>query len=267
MINLVAEVGKNFIDTEEEQSVEINLEKAKQLALKAKESGANIVKWQCHVFKDERWKRSPERFDWIKRNEKATPYIDFWQPLKEYHDELGVEFLCTPMSKMAAEKINPLVKRWKIGSADIVDFDLLKYVKETQKPIIISTGMSTKEQINKAVEFLGDSLQAIDYCISIYPCPIHKINLNKIKEFEREYFKPIGFSDHSLSVEAPTLAVKCGAVLVEKHFTLDRNAFGPDHKASLLPDEFKQMVDSIRLAEREGDSFEEEKLYWNNFRK
>ena len=200
-------------------------------------------------------------------NEVLTPYKEFWEPLKVFCDQLGLEFLTTPMSKVAAEKVNILVDRWKVGSADITDFELLTYLKSTSKPIILSTGMSTDEQVDKAVEFLGKQIQLINYCVSIYPCPVHKINLGRIKELQERYKLPVGFSDHSLSVEVPALAVRMGAVAVEKHFTLDRNDYGPDHKVSLLPSEFKQMVESCKLAETEGESFEEEKNYWKNFRK
>jgi len=171
------------------------------------------------------------------------------------------------MSKQAAIKVGNFVSKWKVGSADIVDFELLEYLKSTGKPIIISTGMSTKEQIERAVYFLGNQIQIIMYCISIYPTPIYKINLTNLVKLSGRYKIPVGFSDHSLSVEVPALAVRMGAVAIEKHFTLDRNNWGPDHKVSLLPEEFKQMVNLCKLAETEDESFEEEKEHWRNFRK
>ena len=262
---IIAEAGKNFINcTCGGHSASFSLENAKDLALAAKKSGADVVKFQTHVFEDEQKKRDKSRHAWIVRNESVTPYDGFWKPLKQYCDEIGIEFLTTPMSKMAAIKVNDLVSRWKVGSADIVDYDLLDYLRSTRKPIIMSTGMSTEEEIYKAVEFLGDSLEIINYCVSAYPCPIYKVNLGRIRELG-VYNKSVGWSDHTLSVEIPALAVRAGAVSVEKHFTLDRNAFGPDHKVSLLPNEFKIMVEYIREAEKEDEGVIGKEL-WEKFR-
>ena len=186
-MQIIAEIGKNYIDTEEEQSVSVNLLKAQDMVSEAESCGATTVKFQCHVFEDEQKKRSPERYEWIQRNEQATPLEEFFVPLQEYCEDIGVEFLCTPMSRMAAEKINPLIKRWKVGSADIIDFDLLGYLKETGKPIILSTGMSTIEQVDKAVNFLENSIEFINYCVSIYPCPVWQIDLRRIVDLRNEY--------------------------------------------------------------------------------
>jgi len=264
-IQIIAEIGKNFIDTEEETDVSTNFLKAKELVNEAESCGATTAKFQCHVFEDEQNKRAESRYEWIQRNERATPFDNFWVPLQRYCEEIGLEFLCTPMSRKAAEKINPLVKRWKVGSADIIDFEMLEYMKETDKPIILSTGMSTEEQIDTAVEFLGDQIEFINYCVSIYPCDIWKINLGKLIDLGR-YNLPRGFSDHSLSIEAPVLAVRMGAVAVEKHFSFNRKLWGPDHKVSLLPNEFKEMTEMCNKASSEGESFEDEKKYWEKFR-
>lgn len=266
MVDYIAEIGKNFIDsTDKNQTGEDCLLKAKRLVFHAKESGATVVKFQAHVWQDEQDKRHGSRYWWTMKNEESTPK-EFWWDLMNYCDSIGIELLITPMSKMAAQKVNEYVKRWKVSSADIVDFELLEYLRLTGKPIIISAGMSTEEQIEKAVAFLGDSLQLINYCVSLYPCPVSKIDLTRIIELFT-YGKSVGFSDHSLSVEVPALAVRMGAVAIEKHFTLDRNAYGPDHKVSLLPNEFKKMVELCELAEKEDNNFEEEKLHWEKFRK
>ncbi len=263
-MQLIADIGKNFID-KEGMTIPYYTEKAIELIKKAAESGATVAKFQAHVFEDEQAKRAESRYEWIKFNESVTP-ISFWEELKRECDKVGIEFLVTSMSKMAAEKVNHLVKRWKVSSADIVDMDLLKYLKETKKSIILSTGMSTEEQINGAIDFLGDQIEFINYCVSIYPCPIYKVNLTNLIRLSGKYEIPVGFSDHSLSVEIPALAVRMGAYAIEKHFTLDRNAFGPDHKVSLLPNEFKEMVDLCKKAKEEGESFEEEKELWHTFR-
>ncbi len=263
-VKYIADIGKNFID-KDGMTVPYYAERAIALIKSAKQAGADVCKFQTHVFEDEQPKRSESRHDWIKFNESITP-ITFWEELKRTCDREGVEFMTTPMSKMAALKINTLVKRWKISSADITDMDLLTLIKFTQKPVILSTGASTEGQIDKAVKFLGNQIEFINYCISIYPCPIYKINLTNLIKLSSKYELPVGFSDHSLSIEAPALAVRMGAGAIEKHLTLSRDSYGPDHKVSLLPDEFKKMADLCRLAEKDGESFEEEKKLWQNFR-
>lgn len=273
-VKIIAEIGKNFITKETEQSVEECLANAKELVVAAKQAGADVIKTQCHVFKDERYKRSEARYEWIKRNEAATPYETFWKPLRAFCDELGISFLCTPMSKDAAVKINDLVDEWKVGSADILDFDLLDYIISTHKPVIISSGMSTKQQLQKSlVHLIGSGSRfSILHCVSLYPCPLDKLNLNTIDYLKHKYpYAPIGFSDHSLDTLAPALAVSKGATIIEKHFTLDRESFGPDHKVSLLPDEFKEMVRNVRKAEtmlgvEDKILLNQERAYWKNFR-
>lgn len=280
-IKIIAEIGKNFIDTEEELTPEQYLDKAKILVQQAKESGADIVKFQCHVFQDEQHKRSPSRYEWIERNEQATPLGRFWIPLQEYCQDNDIEFLCTPMSQLSAQKINPLVSMWKIGSADITDLRLLTYIANTGKPIIISSGMSTLGQIDEALELiqtihLDNLIQpkvTLMHCVSLYPCPIESSNLATIALFKKRYPSlRIGYSSHTLSHLDALGAVFMGASVIEKHFTLDRGAFGPDHKVSLLPHEFKDMVDNIRQAEtiigqEEKILLKEEQGYWTNFRK
>ena len=264
MLKIISDIGKNFID-KEGMTVQYYVERAITLIKSAKKAGANIAKFQTHVFEDEKSKRSKDRYEWIKFNEKVTP-ITFWEELKRECDRQKIEFMTTPMSKMAAEKINHLVKRWKVSSADIIDFELINYLKNTGKPIIISTGMSTQDQIEIVVRFLESQIEFINYCVSLYPCPIYKINLTDLIRLSGKSEIPIGFSDHSLSVEVPALAVRMGTCAIEKHFTLNREAFGPDHKVSLLPDEFKKMVSLCHLAEKQGESFKEEKENWKKFR-
>ncbi len=258
---ITSEIGKNWITSEKEEDY---LNNAKELILASKNAGADLIKIQVHVSNDELKKRSKEREEWIKRNEAITT-DEFLKEIFDYANSLDIEMFGTGMSTLAAKKLNPFVRRHKISSADIVDIELLKYLKSTKKPIILSTGMSTAKQINKAVEFLGEQIDFINYCVSLYPCPIYKIDFEKMVLMKYMYER-VGFSDHSLSIDAPVLAVRMGAVAIEKHFTLNRNDFGPDHKVSLLPDEFKRMVELCKLAETDGESFEEEKQFWSKFR-
>src|SRR3990167_6385684 len=250
-VEVIAEIGKGFIDVPEEQTPKELLFKAKLLVLEAKEAGANTTKFQCHVFEDEQTKRSEKRYEWIKRNERGTPY-EFWKPLAEFCKANDMSFLVTGMSKMACEKINDLVDRFKVGSGDVTDLEMLRYIAETKKPVILSTGMSTMPEVMRALDVLTShgSKITLMHCISMYPTNEKRLNLNTINFFKKGFpnFK-IGFSDHSLSLFAPCLAVAMGCEVIEKHLTLDRNAWGPDHKVSLIPKEFAKMVSEIRRTE------------------
>jgi sialic acid synthase SpsE len=161
---VIAEIGKNFIQTKEEKSVEEYLENAKKLVDAAAASGADAVKFQTHNVEDEQLNiditsphfKGVDRYSWVKRNSEATPVDKFWKPLKKYCDERRIIFFSTPMSRGAAKILNEEVGMdlWKIGSGDILDFVMLDYLRQTGKPIIISSGMSTLEEVGKAISFL-----------------------------------------------------------------------------------------------------------------
>lgn len=256
-IFIIAEIGKNFIQTKEERPHAEYLQNAKKLIKAAKEAGADAVKFQTHNVEDEQLNinvTSPhftgsDRYNWVKRNDKATP-IEFWQELKKYCEELGIIFFSTPMSRGAAQKLAKVgVDLWKVGSGDILDFVLLDYLADTQKPIIISAGMSTLEEVDMAIDFLKKRTDKIVllHCVSKYPCLPEELNLNTIKFFQKRYRNiPIGFSDHSIGHDSAVAAANMGAVVIEKHFSMSRDLWGSDHKVSMTPDEFKEMVDKIR---------------------
>jgi len=253
---IIAEIGKNFIQSEEEKSIEEYLVNAKELIRLAKEAGADAVKFQTHNVEDEQLNidvtsphfRGNDRYNWVKRNDESTP-LEFWQELKKYADDLGIIFFSTPMSRGAARKLNQVgVDLWKVGSGDILDFVTLDYMAETGKPIIISSGMSTLEEVDKAINFLKKrkACVALLHCVSKYPCPSEDLNLKTIDFFNKRYDLPIGFSDHSTGDESAVAATQMGAKIIEKHFSLNRDLWGADHKVSMTPDEFKNMVDNIR---------------------
>ena len=250
-VEIIAEIGKGFIDVPEEQTPKELLFKAKLLVLEAKEVGATTIKTQCHVFEDEQKKRSEKRYEWIKRNERSTP-LEFWKPLAEFCKVNGMNFLVTGMSKMACEKINPLVDRFKVGSADLTDLEMLRYIAETKKPVILSTVMSTMPEVMRALDILTSHGSEITlmHCRSEYPTTDESINLQTIKFLKDRFpnFK-IGFSDHTKSTDIPAYAVMFGISCIEKHFTLDQKAWGPDHHMSLEPRQFAEMVKKVRRAE------------------
>lgn len=252
---VVAEIGKNFIQSEEDRPVEEYIRNAKALIDEAKHAGADAVKFQTHEVEDEQMQlpivsphfKGMDRYRWVKRNTEATP-PQFWESIKEYCDARDILFFSTPMSKKAAEKLEVFdVPFWKVSSADVQDVLLLRHLRSTKKPIIISTGMVSRSELEDVVETLGQQDLAILYCVSIYPCPPEHFNLASIAYLRKKYPDAvIGFSDHSLGHDVALAAVKIGARIIEKHFSLSRDLWGPDHKVSMTPEEMRAMVQAIR---------------------
>ncbi len=257
---IIAEGGKNFIQTEAERPVDEYLKNAKNLVDAAVEAGADVIKFQTHNFEDEQLNlkvlsphfQGADRYRWVARNTLATPLDEFWKPLRAYCKERGIIFLSTPMSRGAARLLDLVgVDLWKVGSADILDFVLLDYLRESGKPIIISSGMSTLEEVRQALNFLKQKTNQISllHCVSQYPCPPEDLNLKVLDFYKRNFDIPIGFSDHSLGIESSLVAVAMGAEIIEKHFSLSRNFWGPDHKVSLTPEEMRQLALGVRELE------------------
>jgi len=255
---VIAEIGKNFIQTEKDRPVEEYLENAKKLVDAAVEAGADAVKFQTHCIIDEQLDvnvvsphfRGADRYSWIMRNEKATPLAEFWLPLKRYCDKKGIIFFSTPMSRKAAEKLDKIgVPFWKVGSGDAQDYATLDFMIETKKPIIISTGMVGLKELDEVIRHITGkgSPMAVLYCVSQYPAPPEYFNLSTIEYLKEKYPNVvIGFSDHSLGDEISLAAVRLGAKIIEKHFSFSCELWGADHKVSMTPEEFKKMVDKIR---------------------
>ncbi len=267
---VIAEAGKNFIQTEAEQPVSEYLENAKDLARIAKSAGADAIKFQTHVVDDEildihvdsphfpNWKKG--RHAWIARNERATPVDQFWIPLKEYCESIGIIFFSTPMSRAAAEKLTAVpVPIWKIGSGDILDFVMMDYLRRTKLPVIMSSGMSTFGEVKKGLNFLREKNPrvALMHCLSKYPGELHEANL-EVMDLYREEFPgvPVGFSENSVGYEPSVMAVALGARMVEKHFSVSRTVWGPDHKVSSTPDELKEFVSAVRKVQNDKEEWE-----------
>jgi len=255
---IIADIGKNFIQTEEGKSVDEYLRNAKDLVDAAKNAGVDAVKFQTHEVEDEQMDiditsphfQGSDRYSWVSRNTEITPLEEFWKPLKKYCDECGIVFFSTPMSRKAAEKLDEVgVPFWKVGSGDVQDYIMLDFIISTGKPIIISTGMVSLNELNKVVEYITskNSPLIVFYCVSQYPCPLEEFNLGTIEYLKEKYPDVvIGFSDHSLGYDASLAAIKLGAKVMEKHFSLSRDLWGADHKVSMTPDEMKEMVDKIK---------------------
>ncbi|MBW2660705.1 MAG: pseudaminic acid synthase [Deltaproteobacteria bacterium] len=230
----------------------------------AKEAGADAVKLQTYtpdtitIDCDNDYFRIKGTI-WEGKNlydlygEVYTPWE--WQPkLKEIANDLGMDLFSTPFDHTAVDFLEKMdVPVYKVASFELVDILLLRRIAQTGKPIIMSTGMATLSEIDEAVSVIreaGGSQLALLKCTSAYPAPHDEMNLRTISHLAEAFGVPTGLSDHTLGIAVPVAAVALGACIIEKHFTLSRDIPGPDSAFSLQPDEFKEMVDAIRTAEK-----------------
>jgi len=230
----------------------------------AKEAGADAVKIQTYTpdtltldcDKDWFWIRQTiwkgiRLYDLYK--EAYMPWE--WQPkLKQIADGIGIDLFSSPFDPSAVdflEKMN--VPAYKVASFELVDLPLLRRVAATGKPVIVSTGMATFEEIEEGILTLreaGADAIALLKCTSAYPAPLEEANLRTIPHLADTFSLPVGLSDHTLGSEAALAAVALGARMIEKHFTLSRSSPGPDSSFSMEPQEFREMVHSIRTVEK-----------------
>ena len=177
-----------------------------------------------------------------------------FKELSIYAKAKGILFLSTPDDTGSVDLLDELgVPAFKIGSGEITNFHLLRYIAGKKKPVILSTGMSTIEETGKALVVIrGGGVKDIVllHCVTSYPAKIEDTNLKAIETLRQAFKLPVGLSDHTLGITIPIAAVALGACIIEKHFTLDKNLPGPDHKASLEPEELSLMVKAIRDVEK-----------------
>lgn len=177
-----------------------------------------------------------------------------FRELYNYAKKNNIIFLSSAFDKESVDLLHDLgVPAFKVPSGEITNFPLLRYIAEKKKPIILSTGMSTIGEIEEALEVIrekGVEDIVLLHCVTSYPAKIEDVNLRVIEALRRRFKLPVGFSDHTLGITIPIAAAALGAVLVEKHFTLDRTLPGPDHRASLEPDELRDMIRAIRDVEK-----------------
>lgn len=219
--------------------------------------GVDAVKFQMHIAESEsseheqfRVAFSPNdnsRFDYWKRMEFTESQ---WAQIKAHVEARGVEFLCTPFSCEAVDRLERLgVKRYKVGSGEVSDHLLLSRIAKTGKPVILSSGMSDYSELDTALHILrqqGVSDLSLMQCTTRYPTPPEQAGLNVLDEFTQRYDLAIGYSDHSGDIYMPLAAVARGAKIVECHLTFDKAMFGPDAKSSLTPSQLKTLVEGIR---------------------
>jgi sialic acid synthase SpsE len=249
---IIAEIGVNHNG---------NLSLAKKLIDAAIETGADAVKFQKRHLESIYRKESLEN-----PNSESQGFEILLAELKEvelseadyykivgYCKEKEITFLCTPWDKASVDFLEKLeTSAYKISSGDMTNFPLIEYISKTKKPMIISTGMSKIEEIEKMVDFV--KIQNVSFILlhanSTYPSPIESLNVSLIPEYEKKFDLPIGFSDHEIGIVGSLTAVNMGAVIIERHITLDKKMKGLDHSSSLETKEFKEMVDMIRLSEK-----------------
>ena len=222
-----------------------DLYQAKCLALVASHAGANAIKIQ--TFDAAKLDPPGKRRELLHRFELTQQqHIE----LRDFAGEIGIEFMSTPFDPDSLRFLVEIgVKRIKIASGQLDNWPLLEAARDSGVPILLSTGMATYQQIASALATTGASRTTLLHCTSAYPCPAEDVNLRALATLRANFGGEVGFSDHSEGIEAAIAAVALGATVIEKHLTLDRNAEGPDHKASIEPDEFARMVAGVRRVE------------------
>lgn len=240
------------------------LEIAKELAYAAREAGADIVKYQTAKLTS-LVSRYAEMAQYQKENtgentsqrEMLSHLLlsyDEFEELYRYCEEIGIKFLSSPFDIESIRFLNNLgMEFWKIPSGEITNYPYLVEIAKTRKDIVLSTGMSNCTEILDCISVLkehGAGRLILMQCNTQYPTPYEDVNLNAMKTMRELTGLSVGYSDHTEGIEVPIAAAALGASVIEKHFTLDRNMKGPDHKASLEPGELKAMVSAIRHIEK-----------------
>ena len=219
-------------------------------------TGVNAVKFQMHIpeaesseFEPFRIKFSYEdatRFDYWKR---MSFTLEQWKEIKNHCDQVGLDFICSPFSNLAVDWLEEIgVKSYKIGSGEVNNLLLLEKIAKTKKPIILSSGMSSYEELDKTVKFLLEKEVQISIlqCTTAYPTMPEQYGFNVINELKNRYKLPIGFSDHSGKTATCIAATALGAEIIEFHIVFDRRQFGPDSTSSLTIDETATLVQSVQ---------------------
>ncbi|WP_010097578.1 N-acetylneuraminate synthase [Ornithinibacillus scapharcae] len=254
-VYIIAEAGVNHNGS---------LEIAKKMVDSAKDCGADCIKFQTFISKNLVSKNARKAEYQQQQTEDIETQLDMLKKLELSFDEFielsnyckskGIEFLSTGFDLDSIDFLNRIeMNKWKIPSGDITNLPYLIKIAKLNKPVILSTGMSTLEEVRDAVNVIkkhGTYQLTLLHCTTEYPTPFEDVNLMAMCTMKEEFKLPVGYSDHTRGIEVPIAAVALGATIIEKHFTLDRELEGPDHMASLEPHELKAMVTSIRNLEK-----------------
>lgn len=250
-VYLIAEAGGNHLG---------EVESARRMVLKAAEAGCDAIKFQTrtpNIAVPEEWQSRNYATPWG-----TIPYLDYrirmefnameYATIATYARQAGIDWFTSVWDIPSVdfmEQFDPIC--YKIPSACLTDHDLLRHVNATGRPVILSTGMSTKQEIQEAVDNLPWDRLLIAHCTSTYPCSPEELNLDMITTLEDEFpSAKIGFSSHEEGYSATLAAVALGAQFVERHFTLDKEMWGSDQAMSLDPPEMKEMVERVRYVEK-----------------
>ena len=269
-IFIIAELGVNYYDIAKKEKISI-MNAAKLMINKAKESGADAVKFQSYKAETLTSKNAPAYWDLKEESTRSQfelfkKYDRFGQ--KEYNEiskyckSKKIIFLSTPFDFDAVDYLNELIPFFKISSSDLTNLPFIKYIAEKGKPIFLSTGAATLEEIQDAIDVIhstGNNEISLFHCILDYPTKYSDVNLNMIKELGRIYPNYIlGFSDHSRpdsKLLVPTIAYAYGAKIIEKHFTLDKNLPGNDHYHAMDPEDLKKLRENIEFVKKVSGQF------------
>lgn len=254
-ITIIAEAGVNHNGS---------MELAKQMVVKAKEAGADYIKFQ--TFQPEKLvSKYADKAEYQKKTtgseesqlemlKKLALTREDFRELKDYCEQVGIGFISTPFDLDSIDFLESLeMDFWKIPSGEITNLPYLIKIAKTGRPIVMSTGMCLVEEIEESLKWLKESGAGeitLLHCNTQYPTPMEDVNLNAMQSLKRQFHLAVGYSDHTAGIEVPIAAAALGAVVIEKHFTLDRSMEGPDHAASLEPEELTAMVRGIRNIEK-----------------
>lgn len=238
------------------------LETAKSMIRVSKDIGADCVKFQSFSASRLARKNTPKTDYQKDSNMTYESHFDMlsdlelninqMRELKYFCEQIGIDFLSTPYDPQAIDELLSIgCKSFKVASADLTDIFIHKKLAEYADVVYLSIGMATFKEIRSTLDIYNNSKAKITllHCVSNYPCSPQSVNMNVIKSLKKEFNLDVGFSDHTLGSTAAILSVSFGVTVIEKHFTLDREAKGPDHQASSEPHEFKSLIDDVKSAD------------------
>ena len=257
---MIIKKNKTYIISEIGVNHQGKLNLAKKLIKTSKSIGVDAVKFQSFktellsdtstpkVSYQKKYKPKESHFQMLKKLELS---FDDQIEIYKYCKLLKIDFISTPYDIESAKFLKKIgCKIFKVASADLVDGNLHKYLNKIKAKVIISTGMSTLDEIKDTINLYSNKKNiALLHCVSNYPCSLSSLNLSNIEMLRNKFNVEVGFSDHSISNLAAIMSVALGATIIEKHFTLNRNLKGPDHEASFDPKQFIKYVIDIRNAE------------------
>lgn len=259
---LIAEIGVNYYDIAKKYNIS-DMEAAKRMVKEAKDAGIHAVKFQTYKAGTLAAKDSPSY--WDTTEETTTSQYELfrkfdhfgekeYREIKEYCDEIGIEFLSTPFDLNAADYLEPMMDVYKISSSDLSNLPFIEYMAKKNKPILLSIGASDEEEIEKAVSVIrevNNKPLCLLHCVLEYPTPYAHANLNKICTLREKYPDCIiGYSDHTkpdACADVIKTAYNLGAVVVEKHFTLDKTLSGNDHYHAMDPEDARKILSGIEF--------------------